>query len=87
MGTSGERLTDHGEKGRGTPQPRSVEIASAGIDSTRDMAKFGTALIADIMTGSVCAKVANPVCRTGNLVLRSVEMEQRHNGGNPVPLS
>lgn len=70
----------------GAPQPRSVEIASGGIDDTRAMCRFGTALIGDIMTGAVNAKLANPVCRTANVVLRACEMEQK-NAGHALPLN
>lgn len=77
----------HGrEAGGGTQEPRSVEIASGGISDTRALTRFGSALIGDIMTGAVSPKIANPVCRTGGMMLRATEMEQRHNDGKAIPL-
>ena len=73
--------------GGGREVARSVEIASGGIGDTRDLCRFGTALLGDIMTGSVNPKIANPVCRTGNLILRSAEMEQKYGAGHALPLS
>lgn len=48
--------------------------------------RFGTALIADLLSGAVSPKVANPVCRAGHMVLRAAEMEHKHNMGRPVDL-
>lgn len=83
---SGKITPSSSPQGGDAQSPRSVEIASGGIDDTRGLMRFGTALIGDLMTGAVSPKVANPVCRTGHMVLRAAEMEQKHNNGTALPL-
>lgn len=44
-------------------------------------------MINDLINGSMVGKVANPVVRTANMMLRTAEIEQRHNDGKPVSMS
>lgn len=44
-------------------------------------------MINDLINGSMTSKVANPVCRTANVMLRATEMEQKHNDGKPIPMA
>lgn len=48
---------------------------------------MGGAIINDLINGSMTAKIANPVVRTANMMLRTVEIEQRHNDGKPLSMS
>jgi hypothetical protein len=44
-------------------------------------------MLNDIINGSMTGKTANPVVRTANMMLRTVEIEQRHNDGKPLAMS
>lgn len=68
------------------PVPTAAEVASGGIRDSRDLCRFGGSLINDMLAGTVTGKVANPVCRTGNMMLRAVDLEHRHNEGRPLPM-
>jgi hypothetical protein len=44
-------------------------------------------MINDLINGSMTSKVANPVVRTANMMLRTAEIEQRQNDGKAIAMS
>lgn len=87
MVSKGQGDSDRVPAGGGTQVPTAAEVASGGIGDSRALCRLGGALINDMLTGTVTGKVANPVCRTGNMMLRTVDLEHRHNDGQPIRMS
>lgn len=77
-----------GKKGGRAPIPTAGEVASGGINSTRDLFKLGGSLINDMLQGDKKAKkLSGPICRTGSMMLRSVDLEQTHNDGASIEMN
>lgn len=62
------------------PTPRSVQIASRGIRTADDAANFQSALLGDVMTGSVTEKRSNAACNAMGKLLKIVDMKHRYGG-------
>ena len=62
--------------------PRSVEISSRGIRTADDAANFTSAIIGDLMAGTVQPRVASGAASQMRNLLRIHEMKQRY-GGSP----
>jgi len=58
--------------------PQSVEIASRGLRTTRDVCQFGSALCSDIMTEKVGHKIGSAAVRAISLTLRTAEFQMRY---------
>lgn len=68
--------------------PKSVQIASSGIDSSSKVISFTSALIADVMTERVTTKVASTVCNAMGKMLKAAELERKYsNDGTAQPFS
>jgi hypothetical protein len=77
----------NGREGPGSQVPTAGEVASRGLASTRDIFALGGSLINDMLGGDRKAKkLAGPVCRTGNMMLRAVDLEQTHNDGESIEM-
>lgn len=62
---------------------KSVDIAKAGITTDVQFARFMSALIGDVMDGTVGTEKAAAACRAGQNLLKIVEMRYRY--GDKVP--
>jgi hypothetical protein len=87
MVAKGTGHVDGGTEGVRAQVQTAAQVASGGIASSRDMTRLGGAMINDLINGSMTGKIANPVVRTGNMMLRATEMEQKHNDGKPIPMA
>jgi len=70
------------ETGEGTaiarPPARSLAIAERGIATSRNFKDFMSALMTDIVSGSVTPSVGNAACNAGGKLLKVVELEQKY---------
>ena len=64
--------------------PRSVQIASGGLNTTADIATFGSALATDIMTGSVTPKTGAAAVGALRMTLRAFEFQLRYGEGGTL---
>lgn len=62
---------------------KSLDIARAGIQTDVQFAGFMSALIGDVMDGSVGVEVASAACRAGQNLLKIVEMRYRYGDREP----
>lgn len=58
--------------------PRSLEFAKRGIRTGSDFASTMSALMSDLLQGSVSPEVANSVCNAGGKLLKVVEMKYKY---------
>lgn len=72
------------KKGTGTSeeiskrQPQSLAIASKGITTGQDFAMLMSALMSDMIAGSVKPMIGNAVCNAGGKLLKVVEMQFKY---------
>lgn len=59
-------------------QPKSLQIFSDGINTSRDFAKGMSALMSDLIGGRITPQVGNAVVNAGGKLLKVVEMQQRY---------
>ena len=85
MAATRTRSADSGPTDAGESVPTAAEVASRGLRTTRDYARFGGSLINDVLGDRVATRQVNPICRVANFVLRGVDLENRHNDGKPLP--
>lgn len=57
--------------------PRSLAIFERGIKTGEEFASGMSALMSDVISGSVTPQIANSVCNAGGKLLKVVEMAQR----------
>jgi len=62
----------------GKRAPRSLAIASKGITTGNDYALFMSAVMSDLIEGSITPSVGNAVCNAGAKLLRIVELQYRY---------
>lgn len=77
----------NGRKATQVDVPRSVQIASGGFGSTREVVAFATALATDIMTDAVGHKTANAAVGALRLAFRAAEFQHRYGNGAPALLA
>ncbi len=58
--------------------PRSVVLGNAGIRTSQDFANVMSALMADVLSGSVSTGRANAACNVGRQMLRAVELQLKY---------
>lgn len=93
MGTTKNAATGNG-KAEGTPAggppdadkhpapaTRSGPIAAAGVQTGEDFANLMSALMCDVIDGSISPNVANATVNAGGKLLKVVEMQYRY--GSP----
>lgn len=59
-------------------QPRCHQIARRGIHDVEDFAAMMSALMSDVIEGTITPAVANATCNAGGKLLKAVEMQQRY---------
>ena len=57
--------------------PRSLALFEKGITTGHDFAAGMSALMSDVISGSVTPQIANAVCNAGGKLLKVVEMSHR----------
>lgn len=57
--------------------PRSMSIASGGVNTGGQFATLMSALMSDLIEGRITPSVGNAVCNAGGKLLKVVEMQQR----------
>jgi len=67
--------------GHSTASTRSGPIAAAGVSSGEDFANLMSALMSDLIDGSISPNVANATVNAGGKLLKVVEMQYRY--GSP----
>lgn len=72
------RKGDIGDSEGVSKQPRSLEIGQRGVRSAEDFASLMSALMTDVLEGSVTPNVANTVCNAGARLLKVVEMQLKY---------
>lgn len=66
--------------------PQSARIVRRGINTTSDLSEYYVALLGDIVTGAVLTEDAVAACKTGDKIIRLMELEHQHGGGEALPL-
>ena len=61
-----------------TASPRSLPIAAAGVATGEDFANLMSALMSDLIEGTIDPVTANAACNAGGKLLKIVEMQYRH---------
>lgn len=59
-------------------RPRSVELAAGGIRTCGDVIVFSSALVGDVMVGSVKPGTANTALKAVNMMLVAAQLAHRH---------
>jgi hypothetical protein len=65
------------ENGNGA-EPRTLAFTRAGVVTGTDFADLMSALMSDVIEGTVSPEVANAACNAGRQLLRVVEMQYRY---------
>ena len=73
--TTGGASNTNGNKARAT---QSGPIAASGVQTGEDFARLMSALMSDVLDGSVSPMVANAAVNAGGKLLKVVEMQYRH---------
>lgn len=63
--------------------PRSLGYAKQGVKSSTDFANLMSALMSDLIEGSVPPNVGNATCNAGGKLLRIVELQYKYGTTNP----
>ena len=61
-------------------KPRSLEISAAGTATGAQFANLMSAVMADVIDGSLSTDVSNAVCNAGGKLLKVVEMQYKYGG-------
>ena len=58
--------------------PRSLVIGEKGIDTAKDFASLMSAVMSDVLDGSLSPQIANAVTNAGGKLLKVVEMQHKY---------
>ena len=58
--------------------PRSLAIGTKGIDTAKDFASLMSAVMSDVLDGSLSPQIANAVTNAGGKLLKVVEMQHKY---------
>lgn len=58
--------------------PRSLAIGAKGIDTAKDFASLMSAVMSDVLDGSLSPQIANAVTNAGGKLLKVVEMQHKY---------
>lgn len=58
--------------------PRSLEYTAKGVRTGADFANLMSALMGDVIEGTIAPNTANAACNAGRQLLRVVEMQYRY---------
>lgn len=78
------------ENGKATnqgPIPRSLAVADGPLTSGSDYANLISALISDVVRGSLAPPVLTATCNGVGKLLKMVELQHKYGGGAPLKLS
>jgi len=64
-------------------QPKSLPIAARGIKTGSDFAKLMSAMMTDLIEGSITPAVGNAACNAGGKLLKVVEMQYKYGTQSP----
>lgn len=67
----------------GGPPPRSLALASKGVRTGSDFAGLMSALMTDLIEGSITPSVGNATCNAGGKLLKVVEMSYKYGTQSP----
>jgi hypothetical protein len=59
-------------------RPRSLAVAENGIQTGADFANLMSAMMSDVISGSLAPDVANAACNAGGKLLKVVEMQYKY---------
>ena len=62
--------------------PRSLALAVKGVKTSHDFANLMSALMSDIIEGTVAPNVGNATCNAGGKLLRIVELQYKYGTTN-----
>ena len=71
--TNGQEMAE-----RTTDAPKSLRFARDGIRTGEDFANTMSALMSDLIEGSITPEVGNAVCNAGGKLLKMVEMQYKY---------
>lgn len=77
-----KQATSHRGASASKKEPRSLAIANRGIKSSDDFSNMMSALMSDLIEGTVTASVGNATCNAGGKLLKMVDMTYKY--GNPT---
>lgn len=84
-GSNGASAADPGVTGGGpdtrgdpTVAPRSLIVTATGVRTGEDFAALMSALMGDVIEGTISPNVANAACNAGRQLLRITEMQYRY---------
>lgn len=58
--------------------PRSVELASQGIETAQDFSNVMSALMSDILSGKITPGVGNAAVNAGGKLLKAAELQAKY---------
>ena len=58
--------------------PRSLAIGAKGVDTAKDFASLMSAVMSDVLDGSLSPQIANAVTNAGGKLLKVVEMQHKY---------
>ena len=64
-------------------RPASLAIAKGGIATVDSFTRLMSALMGDLIEGTVSAEVGNSVCKAGSNMLKAVEMQFKYGSAEP----
>lgn len=76
IGNGGKKIEKSSAK-----RPRCVAVAQAGITTGRQFASLMSALMADLIDGSIAPQTGNAICNASGKLLKIVEMQHKY--GHP----
>ncbi len=63
---------------RAGKMPRCLEVAKRGINTSKDFASYMSAMMSDLIEGTVTPQIGNAACNAGGKLLKVVEMEYKY---------
>ncbi len=66
------------EPERRTPPPKSHSIAERGINTAQQFSALMSALMTDLLNGSITPGIGNAICNAGGKLLKKVELNQKY---------
>lgn len=78
MDNPSEKTTETNSSVPAEPKPRSLALAEAGVRTGNDFARLMSAVMSDLISGTMSPSVGNAVCSAGRGLLKVVEMQHRY---------
>lgn len=75
--------TTASKKNHSTKSPRSLAIFERGIETGAQFAQAMSALMSDLISGTITPNVGNAVCNAGGKLLKVVEMQHKYGTSQP----